>query len=303
MKKFSILALIFSLSFITKENIGFFGRSLHNSINSRLSNFNQYSSIFGYHQYNSTEHLTLGNPSHANTSANSSENFLIIKHQFAESYNNSTGCPNWVSWHLDPSWKGTAKRCNCFSTEVRLPMNFYRITPEDYSKTGFDRGHLCPSEDRDLTDEDNAATFCMSNMIPQSPNLNRISWLGVENYCRKIIEQGFELYIIAGGYGQGGTGSKGYAKNIGSSHIKVPSHCWKIIVVLPIGNNDLSRINSKTTILAFDMPNTPKVNQKKWYDYFTSVDIIEEKTGFDFLSNVEKDIQHIIESRMTSLSF
>ena len=301
MKKFSRLALLFSLSFISKENIGYVKFSDNKCLNYRTIDFYYYSSIFAYPQNDPTEHLILGNPSQANSTLNSPDNFLIVKHQFAESYNNSKGCANWVSWHLDPSWKGNAERCNCFSTDKHLPNNFNRIRPEEYSKTGFDRGHLCPSEDRDMNDQDNAATFLMSNMIPQSPNLNRISWLAVENYCRKLVDQGFELYIIAGGYGKGGIGSKGYADNIGQHHINVPSHCWKIIIALPLGNKDLDRINSKTTVLAFDMPNAPHVKQNKWQEYITSIDAIEEKTGYDFFSNLNKDIQYLIEYKITPL--
>jgi hypothetical protein len=58
----------------------------------------------------------------------------------------------------------------------------YRVRPTDYAGAGFDRGHLCPSADRTSSAADNSATFLMSNMIPQAPNLNRNTWENLESY-------------------------------------------------------------------------------------------------------------------------
>ncbi len=242
------------------------------------------------------ENLLTGNPSNAENDFHQTSNLLLIKPSFALSYNNSKRCPNWVSWHLSSSWKGNAKRCNCFTTDKDLPYNFHKVSSTDYSKTGFDRGHLCPSEDRDLNQELNAETFLMTNMIPQSPNLNRITWVALENYCRKIMDKGNELYIISGGYGKGGIGSKGFAEQIGSGLINVPSHCWKIIIVLPDGDNDLKRITANTRVIAVDIPNNPNVKSLPWYQYKTTIDDIEIKTGFDFLNKIPDFIERHLES-------
>ena len=57
----------------------------------------------------------------------------------------ATGTPNWVSWHLSTAWKGAAPRCDCFSPDTTLPSGFYRVATTDYTNSGFDRGHICPS--------------------------------------------------------------------------------------------------------------------------------------------------------------
>jgi endonuclease G len=146
-------------------------------------------------------HLTLGDPSGATTSAGDKDNFLLVKPQFALSYNDERGAPNWVSWHLQKSDVGTAKRKNDFHPEPDLPAGFNRVRPSDYDRTGFDRGHLCNSEDRTRTQADNTATFSMANMQPQTPDLNRGVWLRLEDYSRTLLKQGNELYIMAGCYG------------------------------------------------------------------------------------------------------
>jgi endonuclease G len=69
------------------------------------------------------------------------------------------------------------------------------------------------------------------------------------------------LYIIAGGYGSGGIGESGEVSKKIVENINVPAHCWKIVVVLPEGSNDLQRINDATRIIAVDMPNNQVVNK------------------------------------------
>lgn len=234
------------------------------------------------------DNMALGNPSGA---AKSKDNYLLVKPQYALSYNSSKGNPNWVSWHLSTAWMGDVDRCNCFAPDDALPGNFFKALPSHYINSGFDRGHLCPSADRSASAADNEATFLMDNMTPQSPHLNQQTWKGLEDYCRRLAEHGMELYIIAGGYGMGGVGSNGDAQNIGSGKIEVPAHFWKIIVVLPEGENDLQRITKDTRVIAVDMPNVPEVNARNWNFYQTTVSTIESATGYRFFSNLPPAVQ------------
>ncbi len=243
------------------------------------------------------KNMALGNPSSATSLITDSNNYLLIKSQYALSYNNSKGMANWVSWHLSAAWKGTAVRCNCFTQDSTLPTGYFRASTSNYTGTGFDRGHLCPSDDRDGSDSDNRATFKMSNISPQAPVLNQQTWGNLEDYCRSLLNQGKELYIIAGGYGSGGSGSGGGTTfNIAGGSINVPAYFWKIIVVLPVDSNDVSRITTTTRVITVLMPNTQTVNSHSWDYYRVSVDSIEALTGYDFLSNVDTSIQKVIEA-------
>jgi endonuclease G len=241
------------------------------------------------------DNMALGNPSGAGTAHH---NYLIKRPQYAMSYHRYRATPNWVSWHLNKAWLGSTPRQNDFRTDTSLPSYWYRVSPNDYKYTGFDRGHLCPSGDRTASVEDNSATFLMSNMVPQAPNNNRQTWEQLESYCRRLVDDGYELYIIAGNRGTGGEGSNGYARTIANGNITVPAYLWKVIVVLPEGTNDLSRINTSTRTIAVIMPNTQDVNQKPWTDYRVSIREVEQLTGYNFLSNVPQWIQDVIETRV-----
>jgi endonuclease G len=234
-----------------------------------------------------SEHLTMGNPSNAVTDVNQPTNFLMEKPQYVLAYHRDRGTPVWTSWHLDSTWLGSAPRQNDFRADTTLPAGWYQVQGTDYSGSGFDRGHMTPSADRTKTVSDNSATFLMTNMIPQLPANNQGPWADLESYARTLVGAGNELYIISGGTGTQGT--------IASGHVTVPTQTWKVIMVLPVGTNDVSRVTTSTRLIAVIMPNSGTINTD-WRTYRVSVDQVEALTGFDFFSNVSPAIQSSIEA-------
>ncbi|GAB4007017.1 DNA/RNA non-specific endonuclease [Spirosoma migulaei] len=245
---------------------------------------------------NRANNLALGNPSGA--SASDPNNYLISRPQYILSYSRVRSIANWVSWHLSPSWKGDAKRTTEFRPDPSLPTGWYAARPSDYTNTGFDRGHLCPSDDRDITPEDNAATFLLSNIVPQAPRHNREVWKSLEDYERQLMSNGNDVYIIAGVTGTGGTGQNGFATTLANGKLTVPASLWKILVVVPSGTDNTFQITANTRVIAVNIPNNQTAADKPWRAYLTSIDELENLTGYDFLSNVPVDIQQIIERQI-----
>lgn len=256
------------------------------------------------------DHLLLGNPSKAKSTGRNRNNFLLLKPQFSLSYNNSRGGPNWVSWHLEKADLGRADRSQSrFHPDFELPQGFVTVKYSDYSKTGFDSGHLCNSEDRTNTKAANAATFAMTNMLPQAPSMNRGPWKSLEAYERKLARGKFELYIIAGAYGSGGDGvltlSEKASRRVRSNSIRkgtitVPKIFWKVMVIIPNGINDLLRIDKNTRTIAVCMPNSQRVAGFNWRYYITTIDNVEAATGYDFFSKLSSHVQNAIERRRDS---
>ncbi len=241
----------------------------------------------------SAEHLLMGNPSGAVASTSYPTNYLMSKTQYCLSYYRDKGIPNWVAWHLDNTWLGSAARQDDFRSDATLPSGWYRVTGTAYSGSGYDRGHMCPSADRTYSVTDNSATFLMTNMIPQAPNNNQGAWAKLEDYCRSLVTaSGKELYIYSGGYGSKGT--------INSGHVTVPNRTWKVIMVLTNGTGDVARVTTSTRLIAVDMPNDNASIAKTadWKTYRVSVDYVESKTGYNFFTAVSSTIQATIESKV-----
>jgi len=235
----------------------------------------------------SNVHLTMGNPSNAVTSTLSPTNYLMEKTQYVLSYNRDNGTPNWVSWHLDTSWLGSTPRQDDFRADTTLPAGWYRVTGTDYSGSGYDRGHMTPSGDRTSSIANNSATFLMTNIIPQAPDNNQQSWASLESYCRTLATSGSEMYIVSGGQGVSGY--------IAGGNVAVPTYTWKVIMVLPNGSNDVSRVTTSTRLIAVVMPNQNGISSD-WRTFRVSVDYVESLTGHDFFSNVSDSIENVIES-------
>ena len=242
-------------------------------------------------------HLLLGNPSSATSSIGNPNNYLMLKPYFALSYNNSNGTPTWVSWRVRQADLGSAPRKPAFDFDATLPFGFRVVTHKDYSGSGFDRGHMCPHSDRAANQDSSFATFVMTNIIPQAPNVNRKAWAQLESYCRELVVREHDrLYITSGPAGQGGRGSKGAAQTLAGGKVVVPAECWKIIVVLPDDDSadDLSKINANTRVISVDMPNDQSAVGEEWASFRISPADIERKTGYRFFDRVQPDIAEIL---------
>src|SRR5215213_8083952 len=241
-------------------------------------------------------HLAFGNPSNAVADLQQGNNYLMEKPSFSLSYNKDKGTPNWVSWHLENDWTGNLPRNDTFRADPAVSPDWYRVQSTDYFASGFDRGHMTPNADRDnpASIPLNQETFLMSNMIPQAPDNNQGPWADLENFLRTLLPAN-EVYIVAGPAGVGGSGDNGPANTIANGHVTVPAYTWKVVLVLPAGDNDVSRVNAATRTIAVIMPNQNSINSD-WHAYLTTVDSVEALTGYDFFANVPDIVENSIEA-------
>lgn len=255
------------------------------------------------------DHLLPGNPSNAQTNPAISTNYLKDNIYYKLSYNRSKAIPNWVAWHLQSEDLGSTPRQDDFRADNMLPSAWYRVGSSSYSGSGFDRGHNCPSADRTASVTANSSTFLMTNMIPQSPTLNQGPWAGLEDFTRSnLVGTTNEAWVFMGTYGNaGGVGNNGAFTTIDNGLISVPSKVWKVIVVIPKGNNDLSRLNRTATVLCVSMPNDNRLytvsNKNAWRDYLISVSALEIEsnangTPLSLFSNVDATERTLLKAKI-----
>ena len=151
-----------------------------------------------------------------------------------------------------------------FRPDYRLPAKC-RSYPKDYSRTGFDRGHLAPNAAFDYSKRVQKETFLMSNIAPQKPRLNRRLWAKIERFARFQARKYETVSVITGV-----CGSQGYIRN----GVNVPRYWFKII------------FRPRKTPVCFLAPNTNKgMSRAKAKEFLSSMNEIERECGFSFFRN------------------
>jgi DNA/RNA endonuclease G (NUC1) len=209
-------------------------------------------------------------------------------------YNDVTREPNWVSWDLTTADVGGSGRSS-FIVDTNLPVGFYQVLTTDYSGSGYDRGHMCPSADRTITTADNQELFYMSNMIPQAPDNNQGVWASFESYCRTLASAGNEVLIIAG--------PSSFAGSTIATGVAIPGYTWKIAVVVPLGaGTALDRIDTNTRVIAIKIPNIQGVRSTPWQNFVTTVAQLESDTGYTFFTTLATNVASVLRAKVDGQS-
>jgi DNA/RNA endonuclease G (NUC1) len=248
-------------------------------------------------------HAEFGVP--AGTDVNN--NVMLSKPGYITSYNPSRGGPNWVSWNINASTFGDAERCECFSPDTTLGAKpapdiaaASWIDDQDYIGTGgYDRGHMVQSESRTSTHSENAATFLMTNILPQASNNNQGAWLGFENFLNDRARlDGKQVYVVAGGEYSAHPGTLPNS----NGHVAIPDYTWKVAIVVNSGLG-LSDVHGTAdiTMYAVRIPNlagstAPATKSLVFTPYVVTVDEIEAHTGYDFFGALPDNIENVLEA-------
>lgn len=218
------------------------------------------------------EHLVKGMPS------NNSDQ-VLCRTGYAVGYNYQTKNADWVAYHVTKeSVNAKFKRSNNFKVDAELP-EYAQSTLSDYSKSGYDRGHLAPSAAMDFSQESMQESFLLSNMSPQLPGFNRVGWRLLEEHVRDLANEYHELYVVTGPIYEGNEASIG-------NGVVIPSAFYKVILD-PYYND----------AIAFIVPHRD-VSGSELVDFVTTIDDVEERTNLDFFSNTNDDIENSMESML-----
>ncbi|CDN33121.1 Endonuclease [Mucinivorans hirudinis] len=167
----------------------------------------------------------------------------------------------WVAYKLCAAdLSGNAGRSNSFTQDRELAARGYVTARNgDYLKSGYDKGHLLPSADRQKTKQENCSTFILSNVSPQKPKLNRGVWKKLEEHIRREVTRCDTLYIVVGAL------LHPALPRLGLSAIAIPELYFKAI---------LSRRNNHYFSAAYLIPNT-ETPRNNFFDYQISIDSLE----------------------------
>lgn len=214
---------------------------------------------------------------------------LLPKKFFKICYDKTRKIPIWVGYELTAeNLAGLQKRTDDFRPDLDLDES-YRAQLSDYKGSGYDRGHMAPAAAFKRSKEAMSETFLLSNMAPQTSQLNRGAWRIIEQKVRNFVIKGGRTFVFTGNIYETENGQT----VIGVNQVVVPTHSYKAILHL-----DEEKVWSA---YAFVAPNVSTILNRNYRHYARSINDIEQQTSLDFFGSLPDQIENAIETNKTPL--
>ena len=206
---------------------------------------------------------------------------ILKRKGYTLSYNADYKPPQWVAWELTKKeTKGKEGRTNKFLPDP--DVRGAKAYTGDYTKSGYDRGHMAPAADMKWNKQAMEESFYMSNICPQNPNLNRGDWNDLEEKSRQWAKKYGAVYIACGPIYD-----TKRPKRIGNNKVAVPHAFYKVILI-----ND----KKNPQAIGFIFPNS--AGHKPLKKYMVTVDSVEKRTDIDFFPALPDEIENRIEAEL-----
>ena len=106
---------------------------------------------------------------------------VLVYNGFVVNYNTARLIPNWVAYELTADELiGDVPRARGFSMD--LDYKGRQAMREDYSGTGWDKGHMAPAADMKWSQAAMNESFYLTNICPQNHELNGKDWHTLEKW-------------------------------------------------------------------------------------------------------------------------
>lgn len=226
---------------------------------------------------------------------------------YALEWDNTKRHANWVAFTFDTTTSAdNVKRTDAWSVDPKLPAEM-QVQESDHKNDGFDKGHLCASEDRVYLKEANEQTFYYSNISPQLNDFNGGFWrkleTRVQTWGRSTADGVYDkVYVTKGGTlnkllknfkgttVNGGTPTTD-ANGFTIHGLACPEYYYMAV---------LSQKDDVFHAIAFLVPHkegmTENPSSDELKEYVVSVDKLEEETGIDFFCNLPDVLENEVEA-------
>lgn len=214
---------------------------------------------------------------------------LKAREGYVLSYDTRTKNACWVYETLTKEdVAGRARRKGVrFSEDVSID-DVHRASLDDFSGSGYDRGHLVAAGNRKESQRQMKETFLLSNISPQvGEDFNRGVWRKVEEAVRNLIfnrPDMEKLHVITGPLFLPNlemSDGKKYVRYevIGEGNVAVPTHFFKVILA-QIKNQNFEEY-------AIIAPNE-KTKNENLATYATSIEKVEKVSGLIFFEGLSQ---------------
>lgn len=173
-----------------------------------------------------------------------------------------------------------------------------RLEKDYIYSSGFDHGHICPSNDRLYSSNANYQTFYLTNMQPQYAVFNGSHkdhpysgiWIKMENYLNSYkLDYKDTMYVCKGGT----IDKKDHILTRIKGKLIVPKYFFVAVLV-----KKMVKGQAYYKSIGMWFPHTNVYHgDDKLSDYTMSIKDLEEKTGIDFFCNLPDNIERDVESK------
>lgn len=208
---------------------------------------------------------------------------LLERTAYLCSYNSETRLPNWVAWELTRDHTDGPNKRKGIAFQEDTEAEGRSVTTQDYSRSGYDRSHMCPAGDNKWSREAMEQSFLMTNICPQTHSLNAGDWNDLEEQCRKWAEEYGSVYIVSGPLLEGTQ-----RKKIGKARVVVPEKFFKVVLTM----------EGSPRAIGYVFSNDDEHHPLEYYA--TTVDQVEQLTGLDFFPALPDEVENKIEAEERS---
>jgi endonuclease G len=197
-------------------------------------------------------------------------------------YSETLANPLWAAYRVVDLQRipESPPRPERFETDSRTMA---RVSADDYTGSGYDRGHLSPNY-AIATRHGEAAqreTFLMSNITPQRHALNAGLWKELEMKIATSYPARYgEVWVLTGPI----FGPRPHKLRGG---VVVPEAFFKIVI-----DETEGRLRTQAFIIPQETPAGSAANA-----FLVSIDEIEQRTGLDFLHEIEDEAERAVEAQ------
>lgn len=226
---------------------------------------------------------------------------LLVYKEYVICYDTLIHLPLWTAYLLTSDWADdTRTREDCFREDPRIFPDGLQETCSYYSGSGYNRGHLSPRNDFNRSAEAMFNTYIFTNIVPQKAPHNQSTWRYTEKYVNELALELDSIFVVTGilfDYdGNEIPDDRDSIPTISEDRpLPIPSHFYKI-VVKPYSETEMNS-------LAFIVPHDSVWrNQQETLDYLeescmTTIDRIEQVSGFNFFWRLENDLEEELEEK------
>ena len=187
----------------------------------------------------------------------------IVRHEgYTAAYNHTTLCPDWVAWELTADETG-GQLDGQYSFSRDPDVQFPKASREDYSNSGWDKGHMAPRADMKWSLKALEESYYFTNVCPQDHEMNSQAWRKIEELTRRVARSHGSVLVVCGP-----VFDSAEHRHIGPACVHVPDRFFKALAV---------NIDGQWHTVGFLVANTPQSRSPR--TYAVTVDSVEAVVG------------------------